>query len=102
MRRATFNSSSKELVLTKLHDVLRILVEVAVAEPRRPHASVGQSRPTQSVAAIRMLGEVHFANSLELGAGWKIDDPLELHRDLVIPTNHERDAWVLHQILIFA
>jgi hypothetical protein len=80
----------------------RILIKVAVTNPRRPDHEIRDAGPAHVAAAFWPSGEIHFLVVRKRGSLGLVRLALVLHRDFACPPNHERTTGIRHQILKLA
>lgn len=78
----------------ELLDQRRVLGEVAVPHPGRPHPDVRDPGPREPVPAVGIHGEVGREQAFAIGAGGEVGDALDLRGDRVVPADDERDTGV--------
>src|SRR5262249_20898000 len=81
------------------HDLWRRRREVADAKPRRARTEVGETGPGLALDSVGELREVGLFEARELGPGGFVGHTLVLDCLALVPTDHERHAWLGAKVL---
>jgi hypothetical protein len=63
---------------------------------------MGDARPGEPLAPVRISDEVAGADAFELISDGDVGDAFDLHGDLVIPADDQRDARVVAEVAVLA
>lgn len=83
-------------------DDLAAGIEVAIAGPYGTHTEVRDAWPGLARGAVGIGREVDLLDAVEFRAFWLVGDTFQLHRNLCIPANYERDPGQAAKIGDFA
>ena len=80
----------------------RIDIEVAVADPGRPHAPIDEAWPAFASGTIRKMFQIVALDSGRFRLGRNFGNTLVLHRAFVLEADDERRARISYEILMLA
>ena len=80
----------------------RVDVEIAVTDPGGPHAPVHEARPSLAGGAVGETVEIVGLHVGQLRFRGNLGNAFVLHGALVLPADNERDAGILHKVLMLA
>src|SRR5262245_28897040 len=96
------SSRSAELRGAELDGLRRLAAEIAVPDPSRPGADIGDVRPRLALAPVGKRLEVEPLQTLELGSSRLVRDAFVLDRPLVAgrdAADHQRDARIAAKVV---